>query len=76
MSRREGEKRSRRANLSLEKSVDYFEDCRRIRELTPILQMVAMPVQLSVCTPGPKYSMMYPVPPCSLLDHRKFHPFR
>jgi hypothetical protein len=30
----------------------------------PMLQIVAMPVQLSVCTPGPKYSMMYPVPPC------------
>jgi hypothetical protein len=29
----------------------------------PMLEMVAMPVQLRVSTPGPKYSMMEPVPP-------------
>ena len=28
-------------------------------------QMVAIPVQLKDCTPGPKYSMMKPVPPCA-----------
>jgi hypothetical protein len=33
----------------------------------PMLHIVAMPVQLSVFTPGPKYSMIYPVPPCNML---------
>jgi hypothetical protein len=29
----------------------------------PILQIVAIPVAERVCTPGPKYSMTFPVPP-------------
>ena len=38
---------------------------RRIKERTthPILHIVAIPVQLSVSTPGPKYSTTDPVPP-------------
>jgi hypothetical protein len=31
-----------------------------------------MPVQLSDCTPGPKYSMMKPVPPCVYVSPEYF----
>lgn len=38
----------------------------------PILQIVAMPVQLMVCTPGPKYSMTKPVPPRTVKSPASF----
>ena len=36
------------------------------RRTHPILETVAIPVQLRVSTPGPKYSMMKPVPPLTV----------
>lgn len=34
-----------------------------------------MPVQLRDCTPGPKYSMMKPVPPCTCVSQEYFAMF-